>query len=103
MFMRFFGGGIGHKATYHYTAALRADALAMVNATSAALAVVDDELQVVPESEEDQLAERDDYGYELDEEDCENNEDDNLANLGAEDGEEPWAMDDLQAEGYDEL
>jgi hypothetical protein len=105
--MRFFGGGIGHKATYNYTAALRADALAMVNtySASAALAVVDDKLQVVPESEEDRLAERDDYGYELsDEEDCESNdEDDNPANLGAEDGEEPWAMDYLQAEGYDEL
>jgi hypothetical protein len=77
----------------------------MVNATSAALAVVDDELQVVSESEEDQLAERDDYGYELgEEEDCESNDkDDSLANLGAKDGEEPWAMDDLQAEGYDEL
>jgi hypothetical protein len=104
MFMRFFGGGIGHKATYNYTAALRADALAMVNtySTSAAFAVVDDELHVVPESEEDLLAERDDYGYELGEEES-NDEDDDIANLGAEDGEEPWAMDDLQAEGYDEL
>ena len=107
--MRFFGGGIGHKATYKYTAALRADALAMVKtySTSMASAVVDDELQVVPESEEDRLAEKDDYGYELGEEEgsgCESNdEDDNLASLGAEDGEEPWAMDDLQAEGYDEL
>ena len=109
MFMRFFGGSIGHKATNKYTAALREDALAMVNAqsTSAASAIVEDEVQVVDEleSEEARLAEKSDYGYELgsDAEDEDYVSDDNDANLGAEDGEEPWEMDDLHAEGYDEL
>lgn len=97
--MRFFGGGIGHKATYKYTAALRTDALAMVNTYSNSAGAVDDELQVVSEGEEARFAETTDYGYELgeEEEDCESNDEDNGANLGAEDGE------DLQAEGYGEL
>ena len=107
MFIRFFGGGIGHKATYEYTEALRKDALTMVNtySNSESVSVVDEELHVVSESEEAQFAEKDDYGYEVgEEEDCDSdNEDDDGANLGAEDGEEPWGVDDLQAEGYGEL
>jgi len=108
MFMRFFGGGIGHKATNKYTAALRGDALAMVNAqsTTAASTIVE-EIQGVAESDEvAQFAEKEDYGYELsdaEDEDSECDEDDDGANLGAEDGEEPWQMGDLYAEGYDDL
>jgi hypothetical protein len=41
-------------------------------------------------------AEENNYGS-----DSEDDEDNN--DLGAEDGEEPWDMDDLHAEGYDDL
>ena len=57
--------------------------------------------------EEDLLAEEQDYGYKIgsgseDEEGLDEPEGD-AADLGAEDGEEPWEADDLNAEGYDEL
>jgi len=49
--------------------------------------------------------EEEDYGYYIgnngdeDEEDLE----ETVNSMGAEDGEEPWEMDDLEAEGYGEL
>ena len=104
--MRFFGSGIGHKATYNHTAGLRKDALAMAHVQStSAVPTEDDEFQIVPEGPEAQFSEKEDYGYELDSdaEDGGDDEDDDDANLGAEDGEEPWEIDDLHAEGYDEL
>lgn len=102
MFMRFFGAGIGHKATNKYTDAFRKDVLAMANATQSNTdPIVDSDLQI-PDSEEAQLAEEQDYGYEIDDESEDDVEDDG-ADLGAEDGEEPWEVDDLQAEGYDDL
>ena len=55
----------------------------------------------------DQLAEEQDHGYEIgsgSEDDCDSDEHEgDAADLGAEDGEEPWDEDDLHAEGYDEL
>ena len=56
---------------------------------------------------EDLLAEEQDYGYEIgggseDEEGLDECEGD-ASDLGAEDGEKPWDVDDLHAEGYDEL
>ena len=56
---------------------------------------------------EDLLAEEQDYGYEIgggseDEEGLDECEGD-AADLGAEDGEKPWDVDHLHAEGYDEL
>ena len=82
----------------------------MVNAqsTTAASTIVE-EVQAVAESEEDQFAEKEDYGYELgsdaedEDSELEGNETDGGGNLGAEDGEEPWQMGDLYAEGYDDL
>ena len=105
MFMRFFGAGIGHKATNKYTDdAFRKDVLAMANATQSNTdPIVDSDLQI-PDSEEAQLAEEQDYGYEIDGElESEDDVEDDGADLGAEDGEEPWDVDDLQAEGYDDL
>jgi hypothetical protein len=107
MFMRFFGAGVGHKATNKYTDAFRKDALVMANTTQLNTdPIVGSDLQI-PDSEEAQLAEEQDYGYEIggdseDDESLDELEDDG-ADLGAEDGEEPWDMDDLYVEGYDEL
>ena len=62
---------------------------------------------------EDLLAEEQDYGYEIhsgSEDGCDSDEglvsdehEGDAADLGAEDGEEPWDEDDLHVEGYDEL
>jgi len=102
MFMRFFGAGIGHKATNKYTETFRKDVRAMANAMQSNTdPIVDSDLQI-PDSEEAQLAEEQDYGYEISGESEDEVEDDG-ADLGAEDGEEPWDMDDIQAEGYDDL
>ena len=59
---------------------------------------------------EDLLAEEQDYGYEIgngSEDDCDLNEGSDLdehegdaADLGAEDGEEPWDENDLHVEGH---
>ena len=100
MFMRFFGAGIGHKATNKYTEAFRKDVQVMANATQSNTDPIVD-LQI-PDSEEAKLAEEQDYGYEIDGESEDEVENDG-ADLGAEDGEEPWDMDDMQAEGYDDL
>jgi hypothetical protein len=104
MFMRFFGTGIGHKATYNHTAALRKDALAMAHMQST-YSATEDEFPSEVEGPEAQFSEKEDYGYELgsDAEDEGDEEDDGDANLGAEDGEEPWEVDDLHAERYDDL
>jgi hypothetical protein len=105
MFMRFFGAGIGHKATYKYTGAFRKDVLAMASVTELNPDTFVNHLGIP--REEDLLAEEQDYGYEIgsgseDEEGLDEHEFD-AADLGAEDGEEPWDEDDLHAEGYDEL
>ena len=58
----------------------------------------------VDDSKEAQLMEKDDYGYELwDEIDLDDENSDDEGNLGAKDSEEPWDMDNLHAEGFDEL
>jgi hypothetical protein len=102
MFMRFFGAGVGHKATNRYTAALRNDALAMANVMQPSTGSVFEDLPI-PDGA-DALEEEQDYGYELGSE-SEDNEgpDEEDGDLGAEDGEEPWEVDDLHALGYDEL
>lgn len=105
MFMRFFGAGIGHKATYKYTGAFRKDMLAMASVVQLNADTFIDHLGIP--LEEDLLAEEQDYGYEIgggseDEEGLDECEGD-AADLGAEDGEKPWDVDDLHAEGYDEL
>jgi hypothetical protein len=105
MFMRFFGAGIGHKATNKYTAALRNDALAMANATQPNTDTTFEDLPI-PDGADALLAEEQDYGYELgseSEDDEDPDEGDDGGDLGAEDGEEPWEADDLHTLGYDEL
>lgn len=76
----------------------------VVQSTSVAFPIKD-ELEIVPEGLEAQFSEREDYRYELgsDAEDEGDDEDNDEANSGPEDGEEPWEVDDLHAEGYDEL
>jgi hypothetical protein len=48
--------------------------------------------------------EEEDYGYKIvsDESEAEDGDSED-GDMGAEDGEEPWEMGDLQAEGFDEL
>ena len=105
MFMQFFGAGVGHRATNKYTAALRDDALAMANAKQPNTDTIFEDIQI-PDGEDALLAEEQDYGYEFggESEDEEGpDEEDDDADLGAEDGEEPWEADDLHTLGYDEL
>lgn len=109
MFMRFLGAGIGHKATNRYTAALRNDALAMANVMQPSTGTVFEDLRLgvpIPDGADALLEEEQDYGYELGS-DSESEDDEGLdeedGDLGAEDGEEPWDVDDLHALGYDEL
>ena len=51
---------------------------------------------------EARLAEEEDYGYSIEDNEDEG-ENDEVDDMGAEDGEEPWDMNDLEAEGYGEL
>jgi hypothetical protein len=103
MVMRYFGSAVGHKGTYEYMAAFRKDAREMVKQSTSATGKFAEE-QVHDTSEEARFAEEDDYGYELgDEIPLDNESSDEDDNLGAEDGEEPWDLDDLHAEGFDEL
>jgi hypothetical protein len=102
MVMRFMGGGIGHKATNAFTQAFAREArnLSMNDDPP------DDENLGEDKDEEAGDSEVEDYGYVIeseaeqghgDEEDAEDED------LGGEDGEEPWEMNDVQAEGFDEL
>ena len=104
--MRYFGGGIGHKATNKYTAPFRNDVLALAKGAVMQTDAVFVNLEIV-EGEEALLAEEQDFGYELDDESEEEedpSEEDDGRDLGAEDGEEPWEDgDDFHALGYDEL
>ena len=100
MFIRFRGGGVGHKATSTRTSIFQID-----NPETVAASINDVAMMVdydVTDDEDAQIAEEEDYGYsfESDEEEC---EDEEVDDMGAEDGEEPWDMDDLVAEGYGEL
>ena len=69
-----------------------------------------DDVPLEDENEAEDLEEEakdvveEDYGYVIDSNDensDEEEEDDE--DLGGEDGEEPWEMDDVQAEGFDDL
>ena len=97
MFMRFHGGGVGHKATNTFRSTISQDAPDNNPAdidTTAENAVID--------NEDARLAEEEDYGYSF-EDDEDEGDDEELDDMGAEDGEEPWDMNDLEAEGYGEL
>jgi hypothetical protein len=47
--------------------------------------------------------EEEDYGYQIVSDSEAEDGDSEDGDMGAEDGEEPWEMGDLQAEGFDEL
>ena len=93
--MRFRGGGVGHKATN--TSIFQDNP--ENNVADDVATIVDD---VVIDDEDARLIEEEDYGYSIEDgEDA--GEDEEVDDMGAEDGEEPWDMDDLEAEGYGAL
>ena len=102
MFMRFRGGGVGHKATNSFTTAFCQDAQENTRPANEDIQV---QFAGDEDDEEARLMVEEDYGYYIgnngdeDEEDLE----ETVNSMGAEDGEEPWEMDDLEAEGYGEL
>lgn len=89
MFMRFRGGGIGHKSTQERTQVFEQQ--------SHVLPPEDDEIVVdgIDSEEEPEESEEENYD-ELSSGD--EGRDDEIG--GGEDGEEPWDEDDLEAEGY---
>ena len=103
MAMRFMGSGVGHKATNAFTQAFAREAR---NWETDPIDNVPLEGENEAEDWEEEAGDvvEEDYGYVIDsgdENSDEENEDDE--DLGGEDGEEPWEMDDVQAEGFDDL
>jgi hypothetical protein len=102
MVMRFMGGGVGHKATNASTQEFAREARNMP--TNPNNDLLQDENQGKDKDEEAGDSEEEDYGYVVESEVEEGNgEDEEDEDLGGEDGEEPWEMDDVQAEGFDHL
>jgi len=102
MFMRHLGGGVGHQATNHFTEIFRRDNLKPAANNSDDTVLPDENASL--DDDECLEAEEEDYGYGLVYDNDDGVSDDEAtSNLGAEDGEEPWDMDDLEAEGYGEL
>jgi hypothetical protein len=103
MVMRFMGGGVGHKATNDFTQVFAREA------QNLSADPVDNDSLGDGNQEKDLEgagnAEEEDYGYVVtdseEEEGAEDEEEEE--DLGGEDGEEPWEMDDIQAEGFDNL
>jgi hypothetical protein len=89
MFMRFRGGGIGHKSTQERTQVFEQQ--------SHILPPEDDEAVVdgVDSGEEPEESEE-----ENDEEELSGDEDRDDEICGGEDGEEPWDENEVEAEGY---
>jgi hypothetical protein len=103
MVMRFMGGGVGHKATNAFTQAFAHEAWKF-SMNPVIDDPLDDELGQNEGWEEVADAEEEDYGYVIDSEGEELDEDDEEdENLRGEDGEESWEMDNVQAEGFDDL
>jgi hypothetical protein len=109
MVMRFMGGGVGHKATNAFTQVFACEAQNLP-VLADPQAVDDDSLEDGNQDKDLEGAgdaEEEDYGYvvsdseDLEEEGAEDEEEGE--DLGGEDGEEPWEMDDIQAEGFDDL
>jgi len=101
MFMRFHGGGVGHKATNTIRSTVYQDA--PENNPAASTSDIDTTAEnAVIDNEDARLAEEEDYGYSV-EDDEDEGDDEGMDDMGAEDGEEPWDMNDLEAEGYGEL
>lgn len=104
--MRFLGGGIGHRSTNSFTELFGADSR---NAALSSDALDNDdwmdEDDDVDAEDDIRVAEELENGYLIDDEDepeiGDDDEDETL--LGPEDGEEPWGIDDLEAEGMAEF
>ncbi|KAF8148263.1 hypothetical protein B0H34DRAFT_668897, partial [Crassisporium funariophilum] len=110
MAMRFMGGGVGHKATNAFTGALAHEARNNGSNIDDNGHSEDPELEpdyIIPDSddEEEDLVD----GYTSSESDPEDGNgalelgEDSDEDIGGEDGEEPWEIDDVQAEGFDAL
>ncbi|KDR76734.1 hypothetical protein GALMADRAFT_225666 [Galerina marginata CBS 339.88] len=109
MFVRFLGGGVGHKATNTYTSGLRPE---FDSASSFEMDCGEDDgpdMADVDEEEKDEDevdSEDEDWGYKSGESDSEEEEGEDSwedDESGAEDGEEPWGMTDGEAVGYAEF
>ena len=105
MAMWYMGGGIGHKATNAFTQAFACEAQNLeTNPNDNVPLEHENEAKDLEEEVGDMVEE--DYGYVINESDDELNsdeEDEDDKDLGGEDGEEPWEMDDIQAEGFNDL
>jgi len=96
------GGGVGHKATNAFTQAFAREARNLTTNPVDEGAPEDEnqaeDLEAAGDTEEE------DYGYVIESEAEESDEEDEEdEDLGGEDGEEPWEIDDVQAEGFDDL
>src|SRR5271168_863041 len=94
MFMRFRGGGIGHKATQERTQAFsrKSTDIVMRDLDRANWENVGSDTGGDSEEEGDN-----------EDEPLEGHDDLDELELGGEDGEEPWEMDEVEAEGYGQL
>ena len=103
MAMRFMGGGIGHKATNAFTQAFAHEARNWETNPVDEITIEDENEAEDWEEEAGDVVEQD-YGYVIDSDDENSDEEDeDDEDLGGEDGEEPWEMDDVHAEGFDDL
>lgn len=98
MFMRFRGGGIGHKSTQEWTRVFehQSNVLPQEDVEAAALVVDEVDSEEEAESEEGE-EENDDEEPELSGDEAGPGGDEMG---GGEDGEEPWDEDEVEAEGY---
>jgi hypothetical protein len=102
MFMRFRGGGIGHKSTQEQTRVFAEQSHVLRREDDDELSVVDggdseEEIEEGSEVEEDT-----DEVIEVEDEELSGGEGGNEMG-GGEDGEEPWDEDEFEAEGYAQL
>jgi hypothetical protein len=101
MMMRYMGGGIGHKATNTFTQVFAREAQNFLTNRIDGEPQEDDARELSLREETGDSDGEEDYGYVIESESEEGDEEEE--ELGGEDGEEPWEMDDIQAERFDEL
>lgn len=104
--MRFLGGGIGHKFTNPFTELFGIDSRNAALSTNARDNDWVDEDDNMDAEDDIRAVEEQENGYLIDDDDDEPNsgeDDEDETLLGPEDGEEPWGIDDLEAEGMAEL
>ena len=103
MFMKFHGGGVGHKATNTHTSNFHQD-FPENNPASSSAADLNSISNVPIDNEEAQLIEEEDYRYSIEHSEGEGEgEGEEMDDMGAEDGETLGNMDNLEAEGYSKL